>query len=296
MPVAVITGASRGLGRALATELATRGWSLVAGRPRRARAHRRAAAALPGGPHRAVPGRRDRRRPTGAPWSTAADRLGGADLLVNNASTLGASPLPSFADLDPATYARVLEVNVVAPMALVRDAAARPARARRPGPRHHLRRVGRAVRDLGRLRIVQGRARPRHPDPRGRGAVAPGVRRRPRRHAHPDAPGRVPGRGHLRPTGARVRRCRRCCAWSPATCRAGATAPPTWRRCRHEPRHAGRSRLPRCPTQFEATVPPEARGLARDEVRMAVVASGRHLPRPASGRCPTSSAPATWSW
>ncbi len=51
----------------------------------------------------------------------AADDLGGADLLVNNASTLGASPLPSFADLDPATYADVLAVNVVAPMALVRE-------------------------------------------------------------------------------------------------------------------------------------------------------------------------------
>ena len=39
-------------------------------------------------------------------------------LLVNNASTLGASPLPSLADLDTATYIRLLEVNLVAPIQL----------------------------------------------------------------------------------------------------------------------------------------------------------------------------------
>jgi NAD(P)-dependent dehydrogenase (short-subunit alcohol dehydrogenase family) len=39
-------------------------------------------------------------------------------LLINNASTLGASPLPAFADLDPATYLDILRVNLVAPMAL----------------------------------------------------------------------------------------------------------------------------------------------------------------------------------
>jgi NAD(P)-dependent dehydrogenase (short-subunit alcohol dehydrogenase family) len=51
----------------------------------------------------------------------AAHDLGGADALVNNASTLGASPLPSFADLDAETYAAILAVNVIAPMALVRE-------------------------------------------------------------------------------------------------------------------------------------------------------------------------------
>jgi len=119
MPVAVITGASRGLGRALATELAGRGWSLVLD-ARSEQTLAEAVAHLAGGPHRAVPGDvtdADHRRALAA----AADELGGADLLVNNASTLGASPLPSFADLDPATYADVLAVNVVAPMALVRE-------------------------------------------------------------------------------------------------------------------------------------------------------------------------------
>jgi NAD(P)-dependent dehydrogenase (short-subunit alcohol dehydrogenase family) len=119
MPVAVITGASRGLGRALAAELAGREWRLVLD-ARDPRVLATTAATLPGGPHRVVPGdvtEPGHRRALLA----AADSLGGADLLVNNASTLGASPLPAFADLPATTYAEVLAVNVVAPMALARE-------------------------------------------------------------------------------------------------------------------------------------------------------------------------------
>jgi NAD(P)-dependent dehydrogenase (short-subunit alcohol dehydrogenase family) len=47
-----------------------------------------------------------------------AAELGGASALVNNASTLGASPLPTLAELDPATYLHLLQVNLVAPIAL----------------------------------------------------------------------------------------------------------------------------------------------------------------------------------
>ena len=116
-PVAVITGASQGLGLALAEELAGRGWSLVLD-ARHADVLAGATAALAGGPHRVVPGdvadaahRRD--------LVDAAAELGGADALINNASTLGASPLPALGDLDTATYLRLLEVNLVAPVALV---------------------------------------------------------------------------------------------------------------------------------------------------------------------------------
>ncbi len=115
-PVAVITGASQGLGLALATELASRGWTLVLD-ARRGDLLAAATAGLSGGPHPAVAGdvadpahRRE--------LVDVAAELGGASLLVNNASTLGASPLPAFADLDPATYLRLLEVNLVAPLAL----------------------------------------------------------------------------------------------------------------------------------------------------------------------------------
>ncbi len=115
-PVAVITGASHGLGRAFAHELARRGWNLVVD-ARHERDLRDAVRALPGGPYPAIAGdvadpahRRD--------LVDVAAELGGASALVNNASTLGASPLPALADLDTATYLRILQVNLVAPVAL----------------------------------------------------------------------------------------------------------------------------------------------------------------------------------
>ncbi len=111
MPVAVITGASRGLGAALAHELDRRGWDLVvdARMPH-------ALATTPG--HRVVgdvtdPGHR-------RALAERAEALGGAELLVNNASTLGASPMPTVADLDEATLRLALETNVVGPHALTR--------------------------------------------------------------------------------------------------------------------------------------------------------------------------------
>jgi NAD(P)-dependent dehydrogenase (short-subunit alcohol dehydrogenase family) len=114
--VAVITGASQGLGLALAHELAGRGWRLVLD-ARDADRLALAAAGLPGGPHRALAG--DVTDPTHRrDIVDAAAALGGADALVNNASTLGASPLPALVDLDTATYLRVLEVNLVAPVVL----------------------------------------------------------------------------------------------------------------------------------------------------------------------------------
>lgn len=116
MPVAVITGASRGLGRALALELARREWRLVLD-ARGAEDLATVQAQLAGGPHHALAG--DVTDPTHrANLAAAARALGGASVLVNNASTLGASPLPAFADLDPATYVEILRVNLVAPMAL----------------------------------------------------------------------------------------------------------------------------------------------------------------------------------
>ena len=116
MPVAVITGASRGLGRALAVELARRQWTLVLD-ARGAEELGRVQARLPGEAHHALAG--DVTDPAHrARLAAVARSLGGASLLVNNASTLGASPLPAFVDLDPATYVGILRVNLVAPMAL----------------------------------------------------------------------------------------------------------------------------------------------------------------------------------
>jgi len=112
----VITGASQGLGLALARTLAEQGWSLVLD-ARNAERLESATALLPGGPHRVVPGDVTDAGHRAA-LVAAAQELGGAAALVNNASTLGRSPLPSFAELDAATFAHVLDVNLVAPMAL----------------------------------------------------------------------------------------------------------------------------------------------------------------------------------
>lgn len=119
MTVAVLTGASRGLGLALARALDQRGWQLVLD-ARDADRLEAATAGLSGGPHHVLAGDVTSTRHR-AELVTAAADLGGADLLVNNASTLGASPLPRLSELDEGTFERVLRTNLVAPVALVRD-------------------------------------------------------------------------------------------------------------------------------------------------------------------------------
>ncbi|MFF6998753.1 SDR family NAD(P)-dependent oxidoreductase [Streptomyces sp. NPDC008313] len=122
MPVAIITGASKGLGRALGAALAERGWDLVLD-ARGAGDLKEAARALDvyGTRVEAVAG-----DVTDAGHRTelvaAARELGGVDLLVNNASALGAEPLVRLEDLAPAGLWRAFEVNVVAALGLVREA------------------------------------------------------------------------------------------------------------------------------------------------------------------------------
>jgi NAD(P)-dependent dehydrogenase (short-subunit alcohol dehydrogenase family) len=136
MSVAIVTGASRGLGEALATGLARTGWSLVVdGRDQTtldAAADRIRAQATDGTRVVAVVGditdaehRHD--------LTAAAAQLGGLDLVVNNAGTLGTSPLPSLADYPLGDLRVAFEVNVVAPVGLVQDAL--PLLLNAPHPR-----------------------------------------------------------------------------------------------------------------------------------------------------------------
>jgi NAD(P)-dependent dehydrogenase (short-subunit alcohol dehydrogenase family) len=108
---ALITGASRGLGLALARALAQDGWTLVLD-ARAAPDLEKIAADLDATPVAgdiADPAHRDA-------LVRASD---GLDLLVNNASTLGATPLPRLAGYPLPELEHALAVNVVGPLALI---------------------------------------------------------------------------------------------------------------------------------------------------------------------------------
>ncbi|MFF6807984.1 SDR family NAD(P)-dependent oxidoreductase [Streptomyces sp. NPDC012616] len=122
MPVAIITGASKGLGRALARALAARGWDLVLD-ARTAEALKETAAAVASYGTRVEALTGDVTDPVHrAELVAAAGRLGGCDLLVNNASALGAEPLVRLERLPLDGLRRALEVNVVAALGLVQEA------------------------------------------------------------------------------------------------------------------------------------------------------------------------------
>src|SRR5687767_2837710 len=112
--VALITGASRGLGLALARELTGRGWSLIL--------DARSAAALEAVREElsrrttiiALPG--DVTDPVHrADLADTARSLGGLDAVVNNAGMLGPSPQPGLLDYPLDVLEQVYRTNVVAP-------------------------------------------------------------------------------------------------------------------------------------------------------------------------------------
>ncbi len=113
MPVAIITGASRGLGLALARGLAEAGWQLVVD-ARDATALKSAVSDLSAV---VVPG--DVTDPAHrAALVDAAAELGGVDLLVNNAGILG-EPASSVAAYPLSVLRELFEVNVVAPLGMI---------------------------------------------------------------------------------------------------------------------------------------------------------------------------------
>ena len=115
---AVITGASRGLGLALARELARRGWQLIIdarGAEKLEAVHSELAAmttvvAIAGDIANAA----HRREIAGA-----AARMGGADLVVNNAGILGPSPQPMLLEYPLDRLEQLYRTNVIAPLGLL---------------------------------------------------------------------------------------------------------------------------------------------------------------------------------
>lgn len=130
MKTAYISGASRGLGLALARELAQRGYSLLIS-ARGAQALEQARAELAqhakviaiAGDVSSEHHRRD--------LAHATQQLGGIDLVINNASILGPSPQPNLLDYPLETLEQVYRVNTIAPLAVLQ--------ALRPQLHHQLR-------------------------------------------------------------------------------------------------------------------------------------------------------------
>jgi NAD(P)-dependent dehydrogenase (short-subunit alcohol dehydrogenase family) len=121
MMQAIVTGASRGLGLALTRALVERGWRVVVD----ARDGDALREAWPDAPSEVLiqgdvadPDHRQRL------VAAAGSRI---DLLVNNASVLGPTPLPPLGEYPLEELRRVYEINVVAPLALVQLALPRLA-------------------------------------------------------------------------------------------------------------------------------------------------------------------------
>jgi NAD(P)-dependent dehydrogenase (short-subunit alcohol dehydrogenase family) len=113
MPTAIVTGASRGLGLALTRALAGRGWLVVVdarGGDDLARAWENVGGVL------AIPGDVADPRHRLALVETAGPEI---DLLVNNASVLGPSPLPPLSQYPLEELRRVFDLNVTAPLGLI---------------------------------------------------------------------------------------------------------------------------------------------------------------------------------
>jgi NAD(P)-dependent dehydrogenase (short-subunit alcohol dehydrogenase family) len=128
-PVAIITGASRGLGAVIARVLAERGYDLVIG-ARNAAPLEQAAGALAAHGVRVVPVAGDvTDAATRSRLVDAARTLGGLDVLVNNASELGG--IGPLMDFDVTRFRRVFPVNTGAPIALIQLAV--PLLAERRG-------------------------------------------------------------------------------------------------------------------------------------------------------------------
>jgi NAD(P)-dependent dehydrogenase (short-subunit alcohol dehydrogenase family) len=145
MSTAIITGASRGFGLALAQTLAGDGWDLVIDARDMNDLERAAAMIEPAGGARVSPIAGDVTDPRHlAVLVEAATSLGDYTLLVNNASMLGPSPQPVLADYPIEVLEQVFATNVGAPLRLIQQSLP------------HLRRAGGTIINITSDAAVEG--------------------------------------------------------------------------------------------------------------------------------------------
>jgi len=120
--VAIVTGGSKGFGRAVARLLAERGLHVIVdGRDENALdAAQRELAKV--GDVIAVAGDVTDASHVHRLVQIAEERFGRLDLVVNNASSIGRSPMPALEHLSPTVFERVFATNVYAPLHLIQHA------------------------------------------------------------------------------------------------------------------------------------------------------------------------------
>ena len=148
----------------------------------------------------AIAGRRRRSRPPRRLVEAAGGRI---DLVVNNASVLGPSPLPPLADYPLDALRRRLRGQRRS-----RRSRSCSSRCRASAPVRGIVNLSsdaavEAYEGWGGYGSSKAALDAADGGARRRGARPARLRGRPGRHAHPDASGRVPRRGHLRPAAAR---------------------------------------------------------------------------------------------
>jgi NAD(P)-dependent dehydrogenase (short-subunit alcohol dehydrogenase family) len=128
--VVLITGASRGIGRATARLLGARGWSVGVNYAHNEKAARETAGEVgrAGGHARVIPGDVADEASVIAMFDALEEAFGRVDALVNNAGIV--APSMQLADMDVARLKRVFDVNVLGAYLCAREAARRMSKDR----------------------------------------------------------------------------------------------------------------------------------------------------------------------